>query len=93
MILEQASLYMAIFLMINMAFGLVRVIKGPSMSDRIIATYLSGTIGCGVVICLSFYFKNVAYLDVALILVLLGAMTLIAFVNRHWIEENIKGEE
>lgn len=81
------SMLFILFLMVNIFLGLIRVAKGPSTADRMIAGYLTGTIGAAIMLLLGEVTQNPALKDIALLFVLLGAMTLIAFVNRLWTDK------
>ena len=63
------------------ALGLLRVLRGPSAADRIMAVQLLGTGGIAVLLLLSQAMKTPAAVDVALTLALLAAFVSIAFVR------------
>ncbi|HMP73887.1 MAG TPA: monovalent cation/H+ antiporter complex subunit F [Kiritimatiellia bacterium] len=75
---------MAVFLMLNLLAGLLRIYAGPSPADRLLAAQLLGTTGTGVLMVLSAWQSLPALVDAALIFALLAAVTLIAFVCRLW---------
>lgn len=81
---DDFYIYFAFFLIINIMLGFARVIKGPATSDRMIAVYLVGTMGAGVVLCLGHFYDNKSFYDVALTFSLLGPMALVIFVNSMW---------
>lgn len=57
----------------------VRVARGPSLPDRIVALDLLGTLGIGVVAVLSIAYGKSVYLDVALVVALLSFLATVAF--------------
>ena len=71
-----------IVLLASLVAGLVRVMLGPTSSDRMLAAQLMGTTGVGVLILLAEVLSRPALLDVALLFALLAAVTAVAFVQR-----------
>lgn len=74
----------AVFLLLNLAAGMVRILKGPTAADRILVAQLVGTTGIAIVLLLGAASGQPAALDVALILALLASLTVLAFVRRLW---------
>lgn len=75
--------------------GLVRVERGPSPADRMLAAQLFGTAGVAMLLLLSVGLDMPSLRDVGLIFALLAAMTAVAFVKRAWhkgVAETGKGE-
>lgn len=68
-------------LLLTMAAGLIRVLRGPGAADRMMAAQLVGTGGIGVVLLLAAAFDQAAAVDVALVLSLLAAFAAVAFVK------------
>lgn len=69
-----------LFLVLNLAAGLVRVARGPTPADRMQATLLFGSTTVGLLL-LGQWLKQPALYDVALLFVLLAAILSIAFVG------------
>jgi multicomponent Na+:H+ antiporter subunit F len=69
-------------LIFSLLLGLIRILKGPSTTDRMMAAQLIGTAGVGMLLLLSFLFSQPALTDVALILALLAAVAVAAFTGR-----------
>jgi multicomponent Na+:H+ antiporter subunit F len=65
----------------TVALGLVRILRGPSDADRIMAAQLLGTGGIAVLLLLGQVVSLPAAVDVALILALLAAFVSVAFVR------------
>ncbi|HKK93999.1 MAG TPA: monovalent cation/H+ antiporter complex subunit F [Longimicrobiales bacterium] len=80
----------ALFLLANLAIGLLRVVGGPTAADRLIATQLFGTIGVAAVLVLAEVSGVPALRDVALVFALLASVMAVAFVKRGWV---MRGEE
>lgn len=76
-------LFFALLLLLSIVLGLVRVVRGPTAADRMLAAQLFGTTGVAVVLLLGRAFAVPAYWDVALVFALLAGVTGIAFVRRH----------
>lgn len=74
----------ALFLLANLAAGLVRILKGPTAADRILVAQLVSTTGIAIVLILGAASGQEAALDVALILAFLASLTALAFVRRLW---------
>lgn len=71
-------------LMLTVIAGLIRVERGPSPADRMLAAQLFGTTGVAITLLLSEAMGIPALRDVALVFALLAAMALVAFVKRAW---------
>jgi multicomponent Na+:H+ antiporter subunit F len=71
----------AVFVLAMVALGLVRVLRGPAATDRMMAAQLIGTGGIAVLLLLAVATGESAAVDVALTLALLAAFTSIAFVR------------
>ena len=65
----------------TVAAGLVRILRGPTAADRIMATQLLGTGGVAVLLLLAQAVPMPGVGDVALVLALLAAFIAIAFVK------------
>ena len=73
----------AIILLISLLAGLWRIWRGPKAADRMLAAQLFGTTGVAIVLLLSAAMPTTqGILDVALVLALLAAVAMIAFVRR-----------
>jgi multicomponent Na+:H+ antiporter subunit F len=71
----------AAFIVGMVALGLVRVLRGPTDADRIMAVQLLGTGGIAAVLLVGAASGESATVDVALILALLAAFAAFAFVK------------
>jgi multicomponent Na+:H+ antiporter subunit F len=80
------ELPVALFLLVNLAASLWRVLRGPGDANRLLAALLFGSTGVGVLVLLAFVdaARATPLLDVALTLALLAAITAIAFAQRAW---------
>lgn len=81
--MTEMLLIAAVLLLLTMAAGLVRIVLGPTLYDRMMAAQLLGTASIGVLLLLSFAFAVPALVDVALIFGLLAAVAVIAFTRRY----------
>lgn len=73
----------ALGLMLSLLLGLLRVVFGPGVGDRMLASQLIGTAGVGILLLLGALLDQPALLDVALILALLAAVAAAAFTGRQ----------
>jgi multicomponent Na+:H+ antiporter subunit F len=74
-------LALAVCVWLTIAAGMVRVVRGPTAADRMLAAQLFGTTGVAVMVLLSQAWDAEALLDVALILALLAAVVGVTFVR------------
>jgi multicomponent Na+:H+ antiporter subunit F len=81
--MEYWLIVAALILLGTLALGMVRVLRGPSAADRMIAAQLIGSTGVGILILLAPVFTLPALVDVALIFALLAAVSVAAFVGRY----------
>lgn len=78
---------LAIFLLLNLIVALVRVARGPTPADRLLAALLFGTTGSAILLLLAEAMAQPSLLDTALVFALLAAITGVAFARRAWREE------
>lgn len=71
-----------LFLLLNLAAGLIRVARGPTESDRMMAAQLFGTNAVAILLLLAEASDMGSLRNVALVFALLAAVTAVAFV-RH----------
>jgi multicomponent Na+:H+ antiporter subunit F len=71
----------AAFLLLTIALGLYRVVRGPTPATRMIAAQLFGTTGMAVLLLLGAALDEPAALDIAVIFALLAALAATAFVR------------
>ncbi len=81
---ESLLTLFAVFLLLNILAGLVRVARGPAPPDRMAAAQLFGTLGVAILLVLAEAMNAPALRDAALVFAMLGALALVAFVSRVW---------
>lgn len=69
----------ACFVLIMVAVGLVRILRGPTAADRVMAVQLLGTGGIASLLLIAAATSMAAAVDVALLLALLAAFVSAAF--------------
>jgi multicomponent Na+:H+ antiporter subunit F len=69
------------FLLVTVALGLARIVRGPADADRMMSAQLLGTGGIAVLLLAGEATGAPAAVDVALILALLAAFASVAFVK------------
>ena len=74
----------ALLLLVTLVLGLIRIWRGPTVADRMLAAQLFGTTGVGLLLVLAELQRMPALRDVALVLALLAVMAVLAFVARVW---------
>ncbi len=68
-------------LLVTIAVALWRIARGPDPADRMMAAQLVGTSGISIVLLLAAAGDDWAMLDVALVLALLAALSVVAFAK------------
>ena len=66
-------------LMVSIVLVFIRFFKGPTISDRVVAVDLLVTIGIGVIGVYSILTHQPTFLDIALILALIGFLATVAY--------------
>jgi multicomponent Na+:H+ antiporter subunit F len=79
--MRELHLWIALFLTGNLLLGLVRVVRGPSLPDRMVVAQLIGSTGVAVLFVLSIAPDRPALRNVALVLALLSPVALVAFAR------------
>ncbi|HEU65358.1 MAG TPA: hypothetical protein ENN57_01670 [Chloroflexi bacterium] len=72
----------AIFITVNALICLYRVIKGPTIQDRLLTLGIVGSSMLAVLVLLASIFKSSIYLDVAILFVLLNFIVMVV-VSRY----------
>lgn len=85
--MNSLSAIVAVFLLLNLLAALLRIARGPTPADRLLAALLFGTTGVAILLLLAFASGDAALLDIALVFALLAAITGAAFSQRAWREE------
>jgi multicomponent Na+:H+ antiporter subunit F len=80
-------------LIANLAVGLVRVLRGPRLADRLLAAQLFGTTGVALLLTLAAAHAMPALRDVALVFMLLGLLAVVAFARAAGRPETRGGDE
>ena len=71
----------AAFVLATVALGLVRILRGPSDADRLLAAQLLGTGGVAALLLFGVATSEAAVGDLALVLTLLAAFASVGFVT------------
>lgn len=66
---------------LGMLFALVRLVKGPKISDRIVSLDTFNVITIGLIALLAMVFNNSLYLDIAIVYAILAFMETITFAR------------
>ena len=85
-------LWVAFFIFISVVVGFIRILKGPTAADRMLAAQLFGTGGVAILLILAQAMQMPSLVDVALIYALLAAVTMVVFVQRQWRNHEYTGE-
>lgn len=79
-------LLFALILLCCTVGGMIRVLLGPTVADRMLAAQLFGTCGIATLLVLSQALASDLLQDVALVLALLAALATTTFVRRTWLD-------
>ncbi|MBU0480382.1 MAG: multiple resistance and pH regulation protein F [Proteobacteria bacterium] len=82
----------ALILLLTVVAGLIRVLRGPTAADRMMAAQLFGTCGVAILLLLTRGSGQLIFEDVALVFALLGALSTVAFVRRAWKAGDLKSD-
>jgi multicomponent Na+:H+ antiporter subunit F len=72
----------ALFLLANIFVGMVRLVRGPTPSDRMLAVQLFGSTGVGLLVVLAEVMTEPLLQNVALVFALFSVMAMVAFRKR-----------
>jgi multicomponent Na+:H+ antiporter subunit F len=82
---------LALFLLLNLLGGMVRILRGPEPGDRMLAAQLFGTTGVAVLLVLAQATGVGALRNVALVFALLAMVNAVVFVRHAGAVRNPKG--
>jgi len=79
---RELPIGLALFLLLTLSAGMVRVLRGPTSADRMMAAQLFGTTGVAILLLLAQGLGEPALRDVALVLALLSGVAVAAYIRR-----------
>jgi multicomponent Na+:H+ antiporter subunit F len=82
--MTMVYLIVAIAILISLGGGAYQALRGPTPGDRMLVMQLLGTGAVAVLILVGKATNDPALIDVALVLALLAAIAIIAFVQHTW---------
>jgi len=86
-------LVVALFLLLNIVAGLLRVWRGPTAPDRMLAAQLFTTTGAAILLLLAEGLSTPPLCDVAIVAALLASISTVVFVRRwasnSWERESV----
>lgn len=85
--MNMLYLGLAALLLLTVIGGSVRILRGPTTADRMLAAMLFGTTGVAILLLLAQASRSTALRDVALVFALLAAVAVVAFVQRAWLDD------
>lgn len=80
--MHELRIGLAALLLVSVLGGLVRVVRGPTLGDRMLVAQLFGTTGVAILLLISVDPGRASLRDVALVFALLAPISVTAFV-RH----------
>ncbi|SDX03295.1 monovalent cation/H+ antiporter complex subunit F [Nitrosomonas communis] len=82
----------AVFILATLSIALVRIARGPTIADRLLAALLFSTSGVAILLLLAYIEEALILLDVALIFSLLAVISGVVFAQRAWRTKEEKNE-
>ncbi|AGF79431.1 multisubunit Na+/H+ antiporter, MnhF subunit [Desulfocapsa sulfexigens DSM 10523] len=77
-------IFFALILLLAIAAGMIRILRGPTAADRMMTAQLFGTCGVAILLLLSAGMASPVLVDIALVFALLAALATLTFVRRTW---------
>ena len=79
----ETTFYAALewFLILNVVLGMVRLLRGPTSADRMLAIQLFGTTGVGVLLVMAHRLGLPSLRNVALVFGLLATLAIVAYAR------------
>lgn len=71
----------SIFLSVLIVLSIYRALKGPTVSDRVIAINLMTTLVIAIIGLLAYYFNQTSFIDVAILYAMIGFLMTVAVVK------------
>lgn len=88
MSLVDFTLYIVLpMLAVAVALAFIRLVRGPSLPDRVVAIDLMNTLGIGIIAAYAIATEQPAFLDVAIAMALLSFLGTVAFA--YYIERRV----
>lgn len=87
-VFDFLNFFVVPMLSVSVVLVFIRIVKGPSIADRVIALDLLITIGIAVITTYSIISGNSTFLDVAMILALIAFLGTVAFA--YYLEKKEK---
>lgn len=91
--MQSIFIVTAFVVLLSALAGMVRVSRGPSAADRMLAPLLLGTAGVATQLLMATALDAPALKDVALVFVALATITSIVFVRLGWAREEASPTE
>jgi multicomponent Na+:H+ antiporter subunit F len=85
--------WLATLILISVLVGLIRIFRGPTGADRMLAAQLLGTGGVAILLILAHALQIPSLVDVALVYALLAATAMVVFVRRHYQDDKSEEDE
>lgn len=83
----EISLHIAMgFLFLSFIFSLFRLLKGPSLQDRVVALDLIASVVAGIILVYMIWAGEKRYLDIVIVLsliVFMGTVAIARFLNKN----------
>lgn len=81
---NPVQLWALVILLLTLAIGMIRALRGPTLQDRMLSVQLLGTGGVAFLLLMAVLLQVPALLDVSLVLALLAAVAAAAMTRREF---------
>ncbi len=78
------GLILCVVILLTVAVGLLRIWKGPTRADRMLAGQLAGSASVAILLLFGYTQKKAYMFDIALLFALLAAVAVVVFVRFAW---------
>lgn len=78
---RTAAMVSLAILALAILFTIVRLVRGPTLPDRVVAVDLVGMLAAGMIGALAVYSGNGVYIDVAIVLALISFLATVAIAR------------
>ena len=91
--MSLAHIVYAAILLLTIGVGMIRIIKGPTAADRMLAAQLFGTCGVAIILLLAKGLGETLLTDIGLAFALLAPLSTITFIRRAWQKSTSASQE
>ena len=80
-VLDMAIVLASVMLALSVVLAFIRLLRGPSLPDRVVAFDLMTSVAVGIMVVYSMATQEMVFLDVAIVLALISFLGSVAFAR------------